>query len=304
MRIAYHCAYKIRFLARKYLTELSLIIVAVIWALNFSIIKVTLKEIGPFAFNALRFVFAAGLLIAVTKWRGFKVIVKKEHLIPRIGIGLVGNLVYQVLFIVGVNLTNAANSAVILGTIPVWIALMAHLFTDEKLSTPKTLGIMFAFGGVGLIIFGRSAGFSFSSTSALGDIVVLFSAIAWASYTILSKKYLKEYNSTQYSAFISLIGVITLVLVGVPDLLKTDYSSISLAGYAGILYSGLLSVGLAYLIWNRGVHKIGAVRTAAYQNLVPVLGVVFGVVLLNESLNLLQYLGSGSVLVGIYLSRI
>lgn len=304
MRIAYHCAYKIRFLARKYLTELSLIIVAVIWALNFSIIKVTLEEIGPFAFNALRFVFAAGLLIAVTKWRGFKVIVKKEHLIPVIGIGLVGNLVYQVLFIVGVNLTNAANSAVILGTIPVWIALMAHLFTDEKLSTTKTLGIMFAFGGVGLIIFGRSAGFSFSSTSVLGDIVVLFSAIAWASYTILSKKYLKEYNSTQYSAFISLIGVITLVLVGVPDLLKTDYSSISLAGYAGILYSGLLSVGLAYLIWNRGVHKIGAVRTAAYQNLVPVLGVVFGVVLLNESLNLLQYLGSGSVLVGIYLSRI
>lgn len=291
-------------MARKYLTELSLIIVAVIWALNFSIIKVTLEEIGPFAFNALRFVFAAGLLIAVTKWRGFKVIVRKEHLIPVIGIGLVGNLVYQVLFIVGVNLTNAANSAVILGTIPVWIALMAHLFTDEKLSTTKTLGIMFAFGGVGLIIFGRSAGFSFSSASALGDIVVLFSAIAWASYTILSKKYLKEYNSTQYSAFISLIGVITLVLVGVPDLLKTDYSSISLAGYAGILYSGLLSVGLAYLIWNRGVHKIGAVRTAAYQNLVPVLGVVFGVVLLNESLNLLQYLGSGSVLVGIYLSRI
>lgn len=291
-------------MAKKYLTELSLIVVAVIWALNFSIIKVTLEEIGPFAFNALRFVFAAALLIGVTKWRGFKVIVDRKHLLPVIGIGMVGNLVYQVLFIVGVNYTNAANSAVILGTIPVWIALMAHLFTEEKLTTPKTLGIFFAFGGVGLIIFGRSSGFSFSSTSALGDVIVLLSAVAWATYTILSKKYLKEYNSTQYSAFISLIGVITLVLVGIPDLLQTDYSSISLAGYSGILYSGLLSVGLAYLIWNRGVHKIGAVRTAAYQNLVPVLGVVFGVVLLNESLNFLQYLGSASVLVGIYLSRI
>ncbi|MBO6535307.1 MAG: DMT family transporter [Balneolaceae bacterium] len=291
-------------MAKKYLTELSLIVVAVIWALNFSIIKVTLEEIGPFAFNALRFVFAAALLIGVTKWRGFQVIVDRKHLLPVIGIGMVGNLVYQVLFIVGVNYTNAANSAVILGTIPVWIALMAHLFTEEKLTTPKTLGIFFAFSGVGLIIFGRSTGFSFSSTSALGDVIVLLSAVAWAAYTILSKKYLKEYNSTQYSAFISLIGVITLVLVGIPDLLQTDYSSISLAGYGGILYSGLLSVGLAYLIWNRGVHKIGAVRTAAYQNLVPVLGVVFGVVLLNESLNLLQYLGSASVLVGIYLSRI
>lgn len=118
------------------------------------------------------------MLIGVTKWRGFQVIVDRKHLLPVIGIGMVGNLVYQVLFIVGVNYTNAANSAVILGTIPVWIALMAHLFTEEKLTTPKTLGIFFAFSGVGLIIFGRSTGFSFSSTSALGDVIVLLSAVA------------------------------------------------------------------------------------------------------------------------------
>jgi drug/metabolite transporter (DMT)-like permease len=62
--------------------------------------------------------------------------------------------VYQVLFIVGVNLTNAANSAVILGTIPVWIALEAHFFTDEKLNFLKIGGIFFAFLGVSLIIFG------------------------------------------------------------------------------------------------------------------------------------------------------
>jgi drug/metabolite transporter (DMT)-like permease len=127
--------------------------------------------------------------------------------------------------------------------------------------------------------------------------------MAWATYTILSKKYLKLYNSTQYSAFISMIGASGLLLIGIPDLINTNFSGISWAGYGGILYSGLLSVGLSYLIWNRGVHSIGAIKTSAYQNLVPVLGVIFGVVLLNEQLSILQYVGSGSVLVGIYLSR-
>ncbi len=284
---------------KKYFTQLSLIFVAVVWALNFSVIKVTLEEIDPFSFNAMRYVFAALILISVTKWRGFNVFVKKEHLLTLIGIGIVGNLIYQVLFIVGVDLTNAANSAVILGTIPVWIALLAHLFTEEKLNFNKLLGTLFAFLGVGLIIFGRDGGFSINSSNALGDIIVLGSAIAWATYTILSKKYLKLYNSSQYSAFISLVGVIGLLAIGTPSLLKVDFKSISLVGYGGILYSGFLSVGVAYLIWNRGVHKIGAIKTASYQNLVPVLGLFFGVVLLGETLSFIQYVGSFFVIIGI-----
>jgi len=297
----YHGFSKITFtqLLKKYFTQVSLLFVAVIWALNFSVIKVTLLEIDPFSFNALRYVFAALILISVTKWRGFNVLVKKEHILPLIGIGMVGNVIYQVLFIVGVNLTFAANSAVILGTVPVWIALLAHIFTDEKLTTSKSIGMIIAFLGVGLIIFGRDGGFSFESSNALGDLIVLGSAIAWSTYTILSKKYLKLYNSSQYSAFISLVGVVGLLLIGAPSLVKLDFTSISLAAYGGVLYSGFLSVGLAYLIWNRGVHLIGAIKTASYQNLVPVLGLLFGVLLLDESLSLIQYVGSFFVIIGI-----
>ena len=291
----HHSAYVLK----KYFTQLSLIIVAIIWALNFSVIKVALQEIDPFSFNALRYIFAAFTLVVVTKWQGFNVVVNKKHLIPIIGIGIVGNLIYQILFIVGVSLTNAANSAVILGTIPVWIALLAHLFTEEKLSSNKFIGMISAFFGVLLIIFGREEGFSFDSKNALGDLIVLCSAIAWASYTILSKKYLKLYNSSQYSAFISVVGVVGLVIIGTPSLIATDITAISITGFAGILYSGVLSVGLAYLIWNRGVHKFGAIKTASFQNLVPVLGLIFGVILLNENLSLIQYVGCFFVIIGI-----
>ncbi len=229
--------------------------------------------------------------------------VKREHFWKLLGIGIVGNLIYQMLFIVGLDLTFSANAAVMLGTIPIWVALLSQLFTDEKLNRNQIIGIALAFIGVTLIIVGGSNSLSFASETFIGDLIALMAAISWAVYTILSKKYLKHYNSTQYSAFMSIIGIITLGAVGLPFLIKVDFSQVSTFAYGGLLYSGLLSVGIAYLIWNHGIIKIGAVRTAMYQNLVPVLGVFFGVLILNEPLTILQYFGSSFVILGLVLTR-
>lgn len=285
------------------LTDLTLILVAVIWALNFSIVKISLEEIDPFSFNAMRYVLASGLLVAAAKMRGYDLKVRKEHFWKLVGIGIVGNLIYQLLFIVGINYTYSANAAVMLGTIPIWVAILSQLFTDEKLTPAKTLGITLAFTGVAFIIIGGDNELSFASDSFKGDVITLLAAGAWGVYTILSRRYLKFYNYNQYSAFMSVVGVIALGLVGLPFLLKLDFGQISVAGYGGVVYSGLLSVGLAYLIWNNGIHKIGAVRTAAYQNLVPVLGLIFGVLILDEALTVFQYIGSGFVILGIILTR-
>lgn len=288
---------------KKYLTEITLVLVAIIWALNFSVVKVALTQIDPMSFNALRYLLSALLLIGYTKWQGFSIAVKKEHVWPLLGIGLLGNLVYQLLFIIGINYTNASHAAVILGSIPVWVALFSHWFTNEKLSPLKMIGIFAAFLGIVLIIMGDHQPMDSPQNTTLGDVITLLSAISWAGYTILSKKYLNVYHATQYSGFMALVGVIALFLVGLPWLINVDFTLVSVAGYGGIVYSGLLSVGLAYLIWNRAIHKIGTVKTAAYQNLVPVLGLVFGVSILSEQLTVFQYIGACFTITGILLTR-
>ncbi|HBQ60243.1 MAG TPA: EamA/RhaT family transporter, partial [Balneolaceae bacterium] len=116
---------------RKYLIDLSLILVAIIWALNFSIVKVSLREMDPYSFNALRFIFATALLSYAAHKRGFSLKVKKEHFWKLVAIGILGNVFYQLFFIIGVNYTYAANAAVMLGTIPIWVALLSQFFTDE-----------------------------------------------------------------------------------------------------------------------------------------------------------------------------
>ena len=289
---------------KKYLVDITLILVAVIWALNFSVVKTALSEFDPYSFNALRYVLAAALLYVAARSKGFTLKVKKEHFWKLVGIGVVGNMVYQLLFIVGLDYTYSANAAVMLGTIPIWVALLSHIFIDEKLTFFKSIGIGLAFIGVILIISGGKNPISFSSKYFIGDIITILAAITWAVYTILSKKYLKTYNSLQYSALMSMIGLVGLMVIGLPNITKIDFSSISIAGYGGLFYSGFLSVGIAYIIWNYGIAKIGTIRTAAYQNLVPVLGLFFGVFILDEALTILQYIGALFVVAGIVIARL
>lgn len=288
---------------RKTVVEGSLFLVAVIWALNFSIIKNSLVEIDPLSFNGLRFIFAAGLIWGVLLWRKQQFTIPKKDWLPLLGMGLLGNLVYQGLFIIGIDFTLSANAAVMLGTIPVWVAVFSHFFNIERMNIYKTLGVICAFGGIVFIIGGGSKAFSLTSDTFIGDVIIVLAAMVWGAFTILSKPFLSRYTPIQFSAVMSSVGCVVLFFIGLPSMLTIDWSTVSYPAYGGIIYSGLLAIGLAYVIWNYGLQTVGAVHTATYQNLVPVLGLIFGIVLLGEQLTLAQYFGSALVIGGIVLSR-
>ncbi len=288
---------------KKTAVETSLFFVAVIWALNFSVIKNSLAEIDPLSFNGLRFIFAAGLIWAVLLWRKQQFSIPRKDWLPLIGMGLLGNLVYQGLFIIGIDYTLSANAAVMLGTIPVWVALFSHVLKIEPLNIYKTLGVLFAFVGILFIIGGGPEEFSMTSDTFIGDVIIVLAAMVWGGYTILSKPFLNRYTPIQFSAIMSTIGCIVLFLIGLPSMFTVEWSTVSYPAYGGIVYSGLLAIGAAYVIWNYGLQTVGAVHTATYQNLVPVLGLLFGIILLGEQLTLPQYAGSAFVIGGIVLSR-
>lgn len=288
---------------KRTIVELCLFFVAFIWALNFSIIKNSLAEIDPLSFNGLRFIFAAAIIWAVLLWRKQKVRIPRKDWLPLLGMGILGNLVYQGLFIIGIDFTLSANAAVMLGTIPIWVALFSHFFSIEKMNIFKAAGVVLAFGGIIFIVLGGKNGLSIGSDTFIGDVVIILSAVVWAAFTILSKSFLVRYTPIQFSAIMSTIGCVLLFLVGLPNMTQVDWLEVSYATYGGILYSGMLAIGAAYIIWNYGLQTVGAVRSATYQNLVPVLGLFFGVTLLNEQLTLLQYMGSSIVIAGIVLAR-
>ena len=284
-------------------TDITLLTVAVIWALNFSVVKASLSEIDIYSFNAIRFLLAAGLIWTIIGWKGAWFRIPQTDWLPLLGIGLIGNVLYQWLFIVGIDLTLSANAAVMLGTIPIWIAIFSHLFTDEKMTRLKSIGVVLAFAGVAAIVGGGKNPISLASDTFRGDLVIVCAAITWAVFTIRSKQFLRRYSALQFSGVMALIGAVMLSVLSWVTAESTQWATVSKAAWGGMIYSGALSIGLAYLIWNNGIVNVGPVKTSVYQNLVPVLGLLFGIILLGESLSSLQYIGSAIVVLGIVLTR-
>lgn len=285
------------------LVDIALFFTSFIWALNFSVIKASLSEIDPYSYNALRFILATALMWIVLARKNAWFTIRKEDRWPLLIVGLLGNFVYQWLFIVGINFTYSANAAVMLGTIPIWVAIFSHLLSSEKMTRMKGYGVILGFLGILAIILGGKNPISFGSQTFIGDLIIIASAICWGLYTVYSKRFLTNYTPLQFTVIMITIGCISLCILAIPNLLVLEWAAISPATYGGVVYSGLLAIGIAYIIWNYGLQTVGTVRTAAYQNLVPVLGLIFGVILLNEQLDLIQYIGSAIVITGIILAR-
>jgi drug/metabolite transporter (DMT)-like permease len=285
------------------IVDIALFFTSFIWALNFSVIKASLSEIDPYSYNALRFILATALMWAVLARKNAWFTIRKEDRWPLLIVGLLGNFIYQWLFIVGINFTYSANAAVMLGTIPIWVAIFSHLLSSEKMTRMKGYGVILGFLGILAIILGGKNPISFGSQTFIGDLIIIASAVCWGLYTVYSKPFLTNYTPLQFTVIMITIGCISLCILAIPNLLVLEWTSISPAAYGGVVYSGLLAIGIAYIIWNYGLQTVGTVRTAAYQNLVPVLGLIFGVILLNEQLGLIQYIGSAIVITGIILAR-
>jgi drug/metabolite transporter (DMT)-like permease len=288
---------------KTFLLELLLLAVVAVWGANFAVVKYSLQEVSPMAFNSLRFMVAIAVMWYLVIHRGSKVQLHKKDIWPLVGLGLLGNFVYQVAFIIGIQWSYAANAAVLLGSGPMYVALISHFVFKNRVSGGQILGIVTGFMGVLILILGKD-GFELNGLSGLGDLLLFVAALCWALTSVLSVSYLNRYSALDLAVINMTSGGLAIVLAGIPWLIEVNFAALSGKAWMGILYSGALSIALSYIIWNHALSKVGAVRTTAYQNFVPMFGVLFGFIILGERLSLWQYLGAIMVITGVVLTRI
>lgn len=284
-------------------TDALLIATAAIWGVNVVLVKISLAELGPLPFNSLRFLLAASLswlLLRVTE-PGSRV--ERRDLPWLIGLGLLGHSLYQILFISGINLSTAGNTSLLLATNPIWVAILSSMLGQDRLLPRAWLGILLSFTGIFLVTIGGGKQVSFGSGSSLGDLLILAGTLVFAVYTIRSKPLLGRYTPLQFSTYTMIPGAIGLATVSVPALLRQDFSAVTLAGWGGLLYSGIFAIVIGYYVWNNGVQKLGAARTAIYNNLSPVVAMVAGVLILREQIALPQLAGAALIIGGLYITR-
>lgn len=285
------------------LVDGALIAVMFIWGGNMIAVKVALAEMNPMAFNSLRFLLATATMLLALAIRERDLRVSRRDLRWLILTGIVGNTVYQLLFINGINLSTAGNTAFMVATAPVWVAVIGKLWGLERLSRPQWVGVFTSLAGVSCVVLGSGQEIALTSGTVPGDLLTLTGAMCWAGYTVMTRPVMSRHSPLRVTAYAMALGTGPLVLIGMPSILAQDWGAVTPLGWGMLVYGSIGALVVGYLVWGWGVRVIGSTRTAIYNNLTPVVAGILGYLMLSEAWTFLRALGAAAILVGLYLVR-
>lgn len=276
-------------------------VMVLVWGVNYSIIKVSMREIEPLAFNAVRFALAATTLAIIAWLSGARMPSRGD--LPKLALlGIIGNAVYQYGFIEGVAHTRAGNAALIMAAVPVETAVLSHLLGHERLRRRDVLALMVSAVGIATIVLGSGKDVAFGG-SIRGDLLIFGATLCWSVYIIGCKPFADSYGPVTSTAWTIGLGSIVLIGYSIPAVGAQHWSAVSGPAWAGLLFSTAGALVLSYLIWFQGLRHLGPTRTAIYSNFTPVVVMLSAWPILGERPTLWQLAGAAGIFTGLWLTR-
>jgi drug/metabolite transporter (DMT)-like permease len=283
-------------------TEAGLAVMVVVWGVNFSVVKWALVDFSPLAFNALRFLIASAFVLVVLRARAPLRLPARADVPRLVMLGLVGNVGYQMAFILGLDLTRAGHASLMLALTPMFTAILSARVGHERPTLYTWLGGAVSLSGVALVT-GGAFWEGASAAVLVGDLVLVGAAMVWAFYTVGAKGLVRRYGSVQTTAWTLWIGAAGLLLAGAPALAAQRWDAVRPEAWGGLVFSAVFAIGLSYLIWYRGVERIGNTATAIYSNLTPMIALAVATLWLGEPLTAPAVLGALLTIGGVLMVR-
>ena len=215
--------------------------------------------------------------------------------------GLLSVTIYQAGYLIGEILTSASDASIMVATNAVWVVIISSAFLKtERFAWGKMVGSLLAFTAV-IIVVGFSPNIDVSNR-ILGDILILLAAFAYAMYTVISRFFINKTreisenyqpSSIWIMTYVSLFGFLIttpVALIFSPEfLIPATYLTIPPRVWIGISYLAFISTIGAYTFYLEGVKRLNASRAAIFQALVPLFGVVFSAIFLQEEFDVIVY---------------
>jgi drug/metabolite transporter (DMT)-like permease len=283
-------------------TDLWLLLTALIWGTNYAVSKFALEDFLPLAFSGPRFLLASFCMAIVLFFSKQGFTVERKHILPMFLYGICSVAINQSLFSVGLSYTKAGNAALILSTSPIFTAIISRLRKHEQFSKRAVAGLFVAFAGIAIIILSSNKEVNFRE-SLTGDLLLLLAAIFWATYTVGTGQFAHIYGSIKTAAIMMILGTPVLLIISAPTLLRQNWAIIRGASWAGMVTSGILSLAVCFILWNYGVKRIGATRTSIYSNVQPIVALLVAWPMLGEVPTFSQISGACITFAGVYLVR-
>jgi drug/metabolite transporter (DMT)-like permease len=270
-----------------------------LWGTGFPLGKIAIEEMSVGQMVLYRFLFACLALVPVVLRQ--RIVLPRARDLPLFLIA--GALYVPVQFIIqfeGLARTTVSHASLMVGMLPIMLALGAVTFTHERLDLVGWLALAASTAGAALIAAGAAghAG-SGGGPSLLGDLLVLVSLLAAVGWVLVSQRLMQEkggYPPVIASVVVLVIGTLMLaawVLVtdGVPPV---DFSA---KVWLAVAAQGVLATALTTVLWNWGLSRVAAARAGVFVNLEPLVGALLGVTVMHEVLGPTALAG-GALIVG------
>lgn len=282
------------------IAHLSAILTVTIWGTSFISSKILLADLKPIEILFFRFLMGLLALYAIYPHR-LKGTTKRQEL-TFAAAGACGICLYYLLENIALTYTMASNVGVIISIAPFFTAMLSHLVTkDERPGVKFFAGFAVAIAGIALISFNGSK----LELNPFGDMLALLAALAWACYSIITRKISSfGYNTILTTRRIFLYGILFMMLA-IP-LFDVSFDLTRPANHVyilNIIYLGLGASALCFVTWNFAVKMLGAVKTSVYIYLVPVITVVTSVIFLQEKITAMAAIGTVLTMAGLFLSE-
>jgi drug/metabolite transporter (DMT)-like permease len=274
---------------------------ALLWGVNFSVVKFGTSVIDPLAYNAARLVLAAIVLVVVVALSDAPR-PSRATIGSLLALGVLGNGIYQYFFVEGITRTSASDAALVVAASPVFTAIIGKLRGVERIATKGVIGILISVAGIACVVLGTTQS-SAGASSLFGDLLVLLGSLGWSIYSVLLKPHTERVTGMQLSAYTMVGGAVPLVIVAWPEISKAHWAALPFAGWSSIVYSGIFSLVVAYYFFYRGIRVIGPTRTTMYSNLQPIIAVLVAWIMLSETPTIWQCLGAAAIMGGLLLTR-
>ena len=278
-----------------------MLVVCLIWGVNFSVTKIAIGQMPALPFTAIRFALASLLLWVVLRATEKPAALPRAEIRRLVVLGVVGNTLYQLAFVLGLVYTTATNSSLILATVPTVVAVFAGLLGLERI-TPRMWGGI-GLGTLGVVLVIATSGLEFSADTLRGDLLTVAAVLCWAGYTVGLRKLPAGFSPLRVTTVTTIAGMPGLVLVGLPELVRMEWGAVPATAWGALFYATVFSLVVAYLLWNRSVQAVGGTRTAIYMCVTPLIAVGAAWVMLGEHARPLQGVGAVLIIAGVLLTR-
>ena len=274
---------------------------AVSWGASFVAIKVALRTLSPLPLVWLRFGLGVGVLsLFVLREREKDPLSFREWLLVGL-LGFLGVPFHHLVQSTGLKTAQAATSAWIISSMPVFIALLGALFLGERMGRRRIVGLVLAAAGVLLVVTrGDPKRLWMTDPGSFGDLLVLLSALNWAVFTVVSRGFLSRHRPAPMMFRVMASGWLMTTVFFLVSGAWSPIAGLDAGWLAAVLFLGVFCSGLAYVFWYDALKSLPASRAGVLMYLNPASATVVAVAGLGEPLSVSVVTGALLITLGVW----